>query len=188
MLCNRREHSQGFFICFIIKNLSKSPHITYYYKLLTNLNFHVTKHVFSMLYTVIKNATIGQSEAYSCQKCQTIKVHNLPEFTICNSSQTEIVWQVKFNTNTESENEMFNKIWPNCGSLKQASFLHKTITIQTAQGVCLMYNCLSHEMFNEIWPNCGSLKQASFLHKTITIQSAQGVCLMYNRLSHDVVI
>ena len=42
--------------------------------------------------------------------------------------------------------EMFNEIWPNCGSLKQASFLHKTITIQSAQGVCLMYNRLSHDV------------------------------------------
>lgn len=77
------------------------------------------------------------------------------KFTICNSSQTEIVWQVTFNTNTESENEMFNEIWPNCGLLKQASFLHKTITIQTAQGVCLMYNRLSHDVV--IWDVDGNI-------------------------------
>ena len=33
-----------------------------------------------------------------CQKCQTIKFQKPSKSTICNSLQTELVWQIQFNT------------------------------------------------------------------------------------------
>ena len=58
---NRTEHNQGFSICFIIKNTLNSPSITFNFK--KNFTSKANNSVVSMLYTLIKHATISQSES-----------------------------------------------------------------------------------------------------------------------------
>ena len=91
-----------------------------------------------MLYTLIKHATISQSESLlECFKwsdwLKKIKavIVKPSKFTICDSSQTEIVWLVEFNTfawlrkflysfNTESESGMSSELW----LVKTRKFFH----------------------------------------------------------------
>ena len=91
-----------------------------------------------MLYTLIKHATISQSESllecfklsYWLKKTKAVIVKP-SKFTICDSSQTEIVWLVEFNTfarlrkflysfNTESESGMSSELW----LVKTRKFFH----------------------------------------------------------------
>ena len=137
MLYNRTGHSQDFSICFIIKNSLNSPRITFNFK--TNFFSKANNRVVSMLYTLIKHATISQSESLlECFKWsdwlkKTKAVINVKpsKFTICDSSQTEIVWLVEFNTfawlrkflysfNTESESGMSSELW----LVKARKFFH----------------------------------------------------------------
>ena len=59
-LYNITKHTQGFSICFIIKNPFNSPRITF--NLETNFIFKGNNSVISVLYTLIKHATINQSD------------------------------------------------------------------------------------------------------------------------------
>ena len=81
-----------------------------------------------MLYTLIKHATISQSEfllewfKWSDWLYKTKAVKNVKpsKFIFCNILQTKIIRHVEFNTfvwsflvsNTESESEMFSEIFP----------------------------------------------------------------------------
>ena len=109
VLYNRTEHSQGFSICSIIKNLLNSPCITfnfqnklyfqseqqcrqhalYSHRARYNKPIRIPVRMVQIIWLALQDK--------SCQKCQTIKVQKPSKFTICDSLQTKIVRQVEFN-------------------------------------------------------------------------------------------
>ena len=78
-------------------------------------------------------------------KTRAVKNVKSSKFTICNSQQTEKVWQVEFNTiswvfglNT-AESEMFKEMRPNYSSIRK----------QTAYGMCFMNEQQSNSQEHE---------------------------------------
>ena len=85
-----------------------------------------------------------------CQKCQTIRFQKPSKSTICNSLQTELVWQIQFNTFSWSFFFFLSliHIWKwnvqwiptELGFIKTRKFSHMTIRKQTTRDVCCMNN------------------------------------------------
>ena len=110
-------HSQGFSICFIIKNLLNSLHIAFnfhnrlYFQSEPQSRHHAIYSLYS-LYSYIQARynkpirILGRmvqiiwlvEQNKSCQKFQTIKVYKPSKFTICSCLHTGIVRQVEFDT------------------------------------------------------------------------------------------
>ena len=84
-----------------------------------------------------------------CQKCQTIKFQKPSKSTICNSLQTELVWQIHLTLFPEVFFFLslihiwkWNVQWipTELGFIKTRKFSHMTIRKQTTRDVCCMNN------------------------------------------------
>ena len=149
MLYNRTEHSQCFYICFIVKNPLNSSCITInfqnevYFKSEQHcrqhaLHSHKARYnkpiriIFRMVQTIWQ---------LKLSKVSNYQVHKPSKFTICNSSQTEIVQQAEFNTFSRSVSVLIQNLQVKCSVKSGRILAHKNMLVfshdkQTARGMC----------------------------------------------------
>ena len=138
---DRTEHSQGFSICFIIKNPLNSSSITFNFqnKLYFQNEQQCRQHALyshkarynkpiRILVRMVQIIWLAV-QVYRCQKYQTIKVQKPSKFTFCNSFQTTIARQVEVNILPEVFKFLLQNLKVKCSVNFRRIMAHKNTRI-----------------------------------------------------------